>query len=89
MFGSTGGRQVCFDLGIGSRNIQLLSMSISTSAAFLSETLPDFRERAAPLFAEGTFQPYVDCVLPLQQVAEAHRMIDARQHFGKIVLTIS
>jgi NADPH:quinone reductase-like Zn-dependent oxidoreductase len=89
MFGSTGGRQVCFDLGIGSRNIQLLSMSISTSAAFLSETLPDFRERAVPLFAEGTFQPYVDCVLPLQQVAEAHRMIDARQHFGKIVMTIS
>jgi NADPH:quinone reductase-like Zn-dependent oxidoreductase len=86
MFGSTGGRQVCFDLGIGSRNVQLLSMSISTSAAFLSQTLPDFRERAVPLFADGTFQPYVDCVLPLEQVGEAHRMIDARQHFGKIVL---
>jgi NADPH:quinone reductase-like Zn-dependent oxidoreductase len=88
MFGSTGGRQVCFDLGIGSRNLQLLSMSISTSAAFLSETLPDFRERALPLFADGTFQPYVDCVLELDQVSEAHRMIDARRHFGKIVLKL-
>ncbi len=89
MFGSAGGRQVCFDLGIGSRNLQLLSMSITTSAAFLSETMPDFRERAVLLFTDGTFEPYVDCVLPLEQVSEAHRMIDARRHFGKIVLRVS
>jgi NADPH:quinone reductase-like Zn-dependent oxidoreductase len=88
MYGSTGGRQICFDLGIGSRNLQLLSMSISTSAAFLSRTMPDFRARALPLFADGTFVPLVDCVLPLDQVAEAHRMIDARRHFGKIVLQV-
>jgi len=88
MYGSTGGRQVCFDLGIGSRNLQLLSMSISTSRSFVSETMVDFRTRAVPLFADGTFQPYVDCVLPLEQVAEAHRMIDARRHFGKIVLQV-
>jgi NADPH:quinone reductase-like Zn-dependent oxidoreductase len=86
MFGSTGGRQVCFDLGIGSRNLQLLSMSITSSAAFLSETMPDFRDRAVPLFGDGTFKPYVDCVLALEQVGEAHRMIDARRHFGKVVL---
>jgi len=88
MFGSTGGRQVCFDLGIGSRNLQLLSMSISTSAAFLSQTMPDFRARAMPRFADGTFTPYVDCVLPLEEVAEAHRLIDTREHFGKIVLKV-
>jgi NADPH:quinone reductase-like Zn-dependent oxidoreductase len=88
MYGSTGGRLVCFDLGIGSRNLQLLSMSISTSRTFLTETMPDFRARAVPLFADGTFAPYVDCVLPLAQVGEAHRMIDARRHFGKIVLRV-
>jgi NADPH:quinone reductase-like Zn-dependent oxidoreductase len=88
MYGSTGGRQICFDLGIGSRNLQLLSMSISTSAAFLSMTMPDFRERGLPLFADGTFEPVVDCVLPLEQAAEAHRMVDARRHFGKIILRV-
>jgi len=88
MYGSTGGRQICFDLGIGSRNLQLLSMSISTSAAFMSQTMPDFRARALPLFADGTFEPLVDCVLPLEDVAEAHRMVDARRHFGKIILRV-
>jgi NADPH:quinone reductase-like Zn-dependent oxidoreductase len=89
MCGSTGGRQICFDLGIGSRNLQLLSMSISTSAAFLSQTMADFRARALPLFADGTFVPLVDCVLPLEQAGEAHRMVDARRHFGKIILKVS
>jgi NADPH:quinone reductase-like Zn-dependent oxidoreductase len=88
MYGSTGGREVCFDLGIGNRNLQLLSMSISTSAAFLTETMPDFRDRAVPLFADGTFRPSVDHVLPLERVAEAHQMVDDRAHFGKIVLRV-
>jgi NADPH:quinone reductase-like Zn-dependent oxidoreductase len=88
MYGSTGGRQVCFDLGIGSRNLQLLSMSISTSHAFMSHTMPAFRATAVPLFADGTFKPYVDRVLPLENVADAHRMIDERRHFGKIILRV-
>ncbi|MCS6947019.1 MAG: zinc-binding dehydrogenase, partial [Steroidobacteraceae bacterium] len=32
MYGSTGGRRIGFDLGIGVRNLRLSSMSISTSA---------------------------------------------------------
>jgi NADPH:quinone reductase-like Zn-dependent oxidoreductase len=89
MYGSTGGREICFDLGIGSRNLQLLSMSISTSHAFLTETMLAFRSVAVPLFADGTFEPYVDRVLPLENVADAHGMVDERRHFGKIVLTVS
>jgi len=88
MYGSTGGRQICFDVGIGTRNIQLLSMSISTSPRFLSETMPTFREQALPLFADGTFTPVVDRVLPLERVGDAHRMVDERRHFGKIILTV-
>lgn len=89
MYGSTSGRSICFDLRIGMRNLQLLSMSISSSPEFITETMPDFRARALPLFASGEFQPVVDCVLPLEQVAEAHRLIDARTHFGKIILSVA
>lgn len=88
MYGSTGGRQVCFDLAIGSRNLQLLSMSISTSPRFLPDTMRTFREQALPLFANGTFRPLVDRVLPLEGVGDAHRMVDERTHFGKIILTV-
>ena len=41
-----------------------------------------------PLVAEGRVRPVVDTVLPLDEVAEAHRLIDASGHVGKIVLTI-
>jgi NADPH:quinone reductase-like Zn-dependent oxidoreductase len=37
---------------------------------------------------QGRLRPVVDRVLPLEQVAEAHRIIEAREAFGKIVLTV-
>lgn len=87
MYGSTGGRQVCFNLNIGIRNLSLLSMSISTSERFLGYTMPRFREVALPLFGDGTFKAPVGPVLPLSEVVKAHRLVDERNHFGKIILT--
>ena len=89
MFGSTGGKDICFNLAIGIRNLQLLSMSISTSPAFVPRTMVDFRERALPLFEDGSFQPLVDTVLPLRELVRAHEMIDERRHFGKVILEVS
>jgi len=86
MYGSTGGRQVCFNLNIGIRNIRLSSMSISSSPRFLPETMASFREVALPLFADGTFRALVDIVLPIEELKHAHELVDARTHFGKIVL---
>lgn len=88
MYGSTGGRQVCFNLNIGVRNLRLSSMSISTSPRFLPETMRSFREVALPLFADGSFRAAVDVVLPVSELRRAHEMIDERTHFGKIVLNV-
>jgi len=88
MFGSTGGRDITFNLNIGIRNLQLLSMSISTSPAFEPVTMLDFKKRGLPLFADGVFKPLVDTVLPLRDVVRAHQMIDERKHYGKIILQV-
>lgn len=88
MYGSTGGRQVCFSLNIGVKNIELHSMSISTSPRFMPETMRTFRDEALPLFASRVFKPVVDVVLPLSELRRAHEMIDERTHFGKIVLKV-
>ena len=87
MFGSTGGRDITFNLRIGILNIQLLSMSISTSSAFMTQTMPDFRARALPLFASGQLEPVVDTVLPMSELVRAHEMVDERTHFGKVILS--
>lgn len=89
MYGSTSGKQVCFDLVIGSRNIQLLSMSISTSSLFVPESMKTFRDVALPLFADGTFEPVVGHVLPVSKLVKAHEMVNERAHYGKIILELS
>ena len=32
-------------------------------------------------------QPVVDTILPLQKASQAHKLMEERKHFGKIVLT--
>ena len=43
--------------------------------------------RVARLVGEGRLRPVVDRVLPLEQVADAHRAVAGRDLFGKIILT--
>jgi len=42
-----------------------------------------------PLLEAGTVKPLVHAVFPLARAADAHRMMDARGHFGKIVLDVT
>ncbi len=51
------------------------------TARFVAEVLP--------LFADGTIEPLIHEVLPLEKAAEAHRAMEASTHFGKIVLSLA
>jgi putative PIG3 family NAD(P)H quinone oxidoreductase len=46
------------------------------------------REHVWPLVERGQVSPVVDRVLPLEQVAEAHRVVGASEHVGKVVLQV-
>jgi NADPH:quinone reductase len=39
-----------------------------------------------PLFASGQLRPVVDSAFPLEQAADAHRLMESGRHTGKIVL---
>lgn len=41
------------------------------------------------LVEQGAVHPVVDSVMPLEAAAEAHRRLEARDFFGKIVLTVA
>jgi NADPH:quinone reductase-like Zn-dependent oxidoreductase len=42
-----------------------------------------------PAIAVGEVKPVIDRVLPLEQVAEAHRLLEQSSHIGKIVLQVT
>ncbi|HET9860508.1 MAG TPA: NAD(P)H-quinone oxidoreductase [Nocardioidaceae bacterium] len=44
-------------------------------------------EHVWPLIADGSVRPVVHTTLPLEKAAEAHRMMEAGDHIGKIMLT--
>jgi NADPH2:quinone reductase len=46
------------------------------------------REKIWPLIEAGRIKPEVYKSFPLEQVADAHRLMESSQHIGKIVLTL-
>ncbi|WP_438487120.1 NAD(P)H-quinone oxidoreductase [Streptomyces sp. S186] len=46
------------------------------------------REHVWPLIGNGQVRPIVDRTLPMAEAAEAHRVLDASSHFGKVILTV-
>jgi NADPH:quinone reductase-like Zn-dependent oxidoreductase len=47
-----------------------------------------FERDALPHFAAGRIVPLIHRVYPLEQAAEAHRTMEASEHFGKLVLRV-
>lgn len=78
--GATTGHEGLTDIRyLFSRQLRLLG-SYMGSKGELVQLLP-FVER-------GQLKPVVDRVLPLAEASEAHRLMEQRRHFGKLVLTI-
>ena len=48
-----------------------------------------FRTRFGHSLAAGRLRPVVHAVLPLEQAADAHRLMKSSEHFGKIVLKVA
>lgn len=44
------------------------------------------RERVWPWISDGSVRPVIDRVVPMADAAEAHRVIEAGEHVGKVVL---
>lgn len=78
--GATSGPKGATDLRfLFSKHLSLLGSYMGSRADLLA---------AAPHFFAGRLRTEVHAALPLERAAEAHRMMEASLHFGKIVLTV-
>ena len=55
--------------------------------AFKGAVARSLREKIWPLIEAGRIKPQIYQTFPLEQAAEAHRLMESSQHIGKIVLT--
>jgi NADPH2:quinone reductase len=55
--------------------------------AFKGAIAKSLREKIWPLIESGRIKPEIYKTFPLEQAAEAHRLMESSQHIGKIVLT--
>lgn len=60
----------------------------SRPVAEKGEIVAEFTRRALPKFADRSIVPIIEKVFSIDQVADAHRMMEEDKHFGKIVLRI-
>ena len=78
--GATAGYEATLNL----RHVFWRHLSIMGSTLAPKSCLFDIADRVAA----GQLRPVVDRVLPLAEIQEAHRALEAREAFGKIVLTL-
>jgi NADPH:quinone reductase-like Zn-dependent oxidoreductase len=76
--GATAGHDVKLDLRVlFFKRLSLLGSTMGSKADLF---------RVLDLVDAGRLQPVLDRVLPLAQAAEAHRILESRDHFGNVVL---
>jgi putative PIG3 family NAD(P)H quinone oxidoreductase len=91
LIGLMGGAQA--ELNLGALLVRRLSVIGSTlrtrSAAEKAAIASGFRARFGADVEAGRIRPVIDRVLPFARAGDAHRLLQASEHFGKVVLTPS
>lgn len=90
VIGLQGGRRAELDLGalVSKRAAVLATTLRSRPAAERASIVTSVVENVWPMVASGAVKPVIHAILPLEQVAEAHRLVESSQHVGKVVLTV-
>jgi putative PIG3 family NAD(P)H quinone oxidoreductase len=89
LIGMMKGTRSEIDLGpVLRRHIRIYGSTLrSRPVAEKAEIVAEFQKRFGAALETGRLRPPIYKALPAEQAAEAHRIMQASEHFGKIVLT--
>ncbi|MFE9915921.1 NAD(P)H-quinone oxidoreductase [Micromonospora sp. NPDC005553] len=89
VIGMQGGRKAELDLGaLMTRRASVTATSLrSRPLAEKAEIVQGVRDEVWPLVEAGRIRPIVDRRLPMTEAAQAHRLVESNDHFGKVLLT--
>ncbi|KAB1919050.1 NAD(P)H-quinone oxidoreductase [Micromonospora noduli] len=89
VIGMQGGRKAELDLGaLLTKRASVTATSLrSRPLAEKAEIVQGVRDEVWPLVEAGRIRPIVDRRLPMTEAAEAHRLVESNDHFGKVLLT--
>jgi len=90
ILGLMGGAKAEISLGlVVAKRLQVIGSTLrARPVAEKAEFVRRFQERFGHALEKGEIGPVVDRVLPLAEAAEAHRVVAASEHFGKVVLRV-
>jgi len=91
LIGVMGGRKAELDLGrVLVQRLTIMGSVLRPRPVEEKATIiRSFERDVLPHFAAGHMVPLIHRVYPLEQAAEAHRAMEASEHFGKLVLRIA
>lgn len=91
VIGLQGGRRAELDLGalMGKRAAVLSTSLRARPEPEKAVIVASVRKHLWPLVADGRIRPVIDRVLPITEAAEAHRVLEASEHVGKVVLAVA
>jgi putative PIG3 family NAD(P)H quinone oxidoreductase len=88
VIGLQGGREASLDLSaLMAKRAALIATTLRARPAEEKSTIvAAVREHVWPLLESGEIRPVVDRIVPMSAVAEAHRIVGAGEHMGKVLL---
>lgn len=86
-----GGAKATVDFGqVMRRRLTITGSTLRPrSVEFKHAIARQLRERIWPLLEAGAIKPVIHATFPLEQAAEAHRLMESGTHIGKIVLKLT
>ena len=91
LIGSLAGAEATVSLAAVLRKRLTIRGTVLRSRAF-DERAHDarvFERDVIPLLADGSVAPVVDTVVPLDEIRDAHRIVEANRTFGKVVILMT